>query len=277
MNYYSKTNNNISNNLAMCLGGPNFDPLSMNEDKLRAQGLTEDDIKVANEALCLNVFSGGPKTYQKHPTLGRIPWSDEGYSERILKRKLIVDKISLNHGTLIMHPFFLVVTRDPKKPSCGPLSQEDKPAWNKAMESCTLSPFCNFLSPDNHIGWIRTRQSVSHGQYFGCRNFFDEIDRLHLLKYSPCTKNNDGSYIGSSEECLLDKSWSDWNFMPFRIKFKALKNNLCLSQFVNGSLSFLKCSNFHIHSEIPNINISYTAPQLFHFFPLKKTPKLSRI
>jgi len=159
----------------------------MKEESLRAKGFDDSDIKLANEALCLNYHKGGPVTYQKHPTLGRIPWSDEGYSERILKRKLAVDGISLNLGTLIMHPFFVAVTR---------LRQND-PGGH---------PMCNFLGPSTHIGWIRTRQSVSHAQYFGCRLMFDELYPGRPTGYSGCS--NLPKFVGSAETCLLDRTWS---------------------------------------------------------------------
>ena len=230
----------------MCLGGPNFDPLSVDELKLKSQGFDDEDLKLASDSLCLNVWKGGPITYANHPTLGKIPWSDEGYSERILKRKLQVSGISLNLGTLIMHPFFVIIIRYP------------------------LLPLCNFLGPDNHIGWIRTRQTVSHGQYFGCRNFIDEFTKLHLQNYSSCDKNKDILH----QTCLLDRSISDWNFMPFRLRFKPLRHNLCWTQKLDGSLSLLPCSNYHFHEGIPNVNISYAAPQLFHMFPLKNKPQL---
>ena len=235
---------------AMCLGGPNFDPLVMQEDSLRSKGLDDSDIKLANEVLCLEVYKNGPKTFQKHPTLGRIPWSDEGYSERILKRKLMVDGISLNYGTLIMHPFSLILTRAP------------------------LNPMCNFLHPENHIGWIRTRQSVSIAQYFGCRFMFDELNVLHKADYAGCDADND--FVSHSGSCILDRSVTDWNFLPFRIRYKALRTKLCLQQYLNGSLAFSPCLNYHQHPVTPNINISYSAPQLFLFYPLHKGPQKIR-
>ena len=227
----------LSQPRAMCLGGPNFDPLVMEEPSLRSKGLDDNDIDLAKKLLCLEVFKGGPVTYQKHPSLGRIPWSDEGYSERILKRKLQVDKISLNHGTLIMHPFFLVLTRMP------------------------LTPMCNFLHPENHIGWIRTRQAVSTAQYFGCKFLFDELNILHKDDYKSCT--------GTRYDCILERKITDWNFLPFRIRYKALRAKLCLQMYYNGTLNFQPCVNYHTHPVTKNINISYYAPQLFSFFPLK--------
>ena len=52
-------------------GGPNFDPLLMQEENLRRLGFDASDMKLANSSLCLAVFKGGPITFQKHPTLGR--------------------------------------------------------------------------------------------------------------------------------------------------------------------------------------------------------------
>jgi len=41
---------------AMCLGGPNFDPLSITTEALQAKGFDESDMKLANDALCLTVY-----------------------------------------------------------------------------------------------------------------------------------------------------------------------------------------------------------------------------
>ena len=76
------------------------------------------------------------------------------FSERILKRKLAEEGISLSLGTLVMHPFFLTVVR------------------REERGEKRLRPMCMYLHPDNHIGWIRTRQSVSIAPYFGKYSLF---------------------------------------------------------------------------------------------------------
>ena len=190
------------------MGGPNFDPLVMKDQSLRDKGLDDSDIALAKKLLCLEVLKGGPVTYQKHPTLG-VFLGVTSYST--YTQTQAVDKISLNDGTLIMHPFFLVLTRVP------------------------LTPMCNFLHPENHIGWIRTRQSVSTSQYFGCKFLFDELNILHKDEYNSC------NIQGDRDDCVLERTKTDWNFLPFRIRYKALRAKLCLQMYFNGTMNFQPC------------------------------------
>ena len=141
---------------------------------------------------------------------------------------------------MVFHPFFLVVIRYPLD-----------------------DPLVNFLHPDNHIGFIRTIQTVSFGQFHGCKNMIREMNHLHDLSYLPCKENH-------KKPCLIEKSISDWNFMPFRVRNKFHRLNLCWDLHKNGTIFLEKCQNYHIHSRSPDINISYSGSQLFHMFPLWK-------
>lgn len=62
----------------------------------------------------------------------------------------------------------------------------------------------------------------------------------------------------------------DWNFLPFRIRHRAVRSKLCISIFSNGTIGFEPCKDYHAHDMIPNINISYAAWQFFQFSPLRK-------
>lgn len=233
---------------AMCLGGPNFDPEVMREDVLIAAGWNSEEIKLTQELTCLNQHPGTDKGHAMHPKLGKIVWAGDGYSERILKRKLKVDGISQFHNTLVFHPFFYTVVRLP------------------------LDPMIGYLHPERLIGYVQGQQSVSFGQFLGCKTMFRDFNELHSSNYAQCSSNK--HFAQSSEACVLDKDVSDWNFMPFRIRFKSLRTQLCWNVFPNRTIGFHECSKYHIlDGHLNGINASYIPGELFSLFPLRKGPQ----
>jgi len=85
----------------MCLGGPNFNPETAEPEYLKKIGFSEEDIKLVQEVLCFTYF-GSHQFSVSQGGRGKVKWSDEGFSERILKRKLDNDGISLNKGEKLL-------------------------------------------------------------------------------------------------------------------------------------------------------------------------------
>jgi hypothetical protein len=89
-----------------CVGGPNFDPKTLEYDALTKRGYTSSEIKIAQSQLCITMVEF--ETYPKlHTKALNITWNLAGASEVCLKRKLKHHKISLDDKTLGFSTFFM--------------------------------------------------------------------------------------------------------------------------------------------------------------------------
>ena len=184
---------------AMCLGGPDFNTSTIEKDYLVQLGYNDSMQLEVNNRVCDVMI----------PDAVRLPMgenhtvSEAGFSEHILKRKLAQSKIGHAFGTLGYASLAMVIVRS------------------------NLLAQCFFLERGHFIGYaygdIRAQQSVSLSTAIGCTHMFRDLQYQLRSNFDSCPRN--GPYVRttstSSEsilnECLLNRAYTDWNFMPFLI------------------------------------------------------------
>jgi hypothetical protein len=233
----------------MCLGGPNFTPDLVLPESLDKLDLTAEERVLVSRSLC--------------------PREDDGFSERILKRKLEKANLHLDKGNIGFQTFFMAVVRP------------------------NLNDMCFYLEEGRLIGWLYARQYGNNAATSGCMRMMD-LMRLHkngvgtdhvtpvpvpLLSNkgntgfeSLCSHDDLEEFTGMN--CLLDKSQTDWNFMPFRMH----KNHLCITaEGAKGGRLVQKPCITNVTMSSPPMNSTYSRLQLFHFFPLLKSTQQLKV
>ena len=207
---------------AMCLGGPNFDPKTLELAHLPqilqwTNGSKEMD--VVRKRDCFHMFPVAHNNYDKHRDRY---WSQAGVSEKIMRRKLekAVVPIGYNEQTLGYTAMFMVLTRKP------------------------LSLYCFYLSQSYVIGWIRKTNMGSTAIHVGCLNLLDDLisdsktkllstdmvtdvslsgsSSVSIVEAVPCSNRpyflGAPDYACHTSDLHLSTSGSDaWYFMPYRI------------------------------------------------------------
>ena len=207
---------------AMCLGGPNFNKASVEDSTLVAMGFNAHEIYIAKKVRC------------------RV--SGDGWSERILKRKLILAKISLKLNNIGFTPIFSFVLR------------------------VNLIDYCQYLHPMHIIGWIRKSHRTNGAMYSGCLSFIHEIRREAVSpKCPPLPLMSDEEFGGDG--CLLGRNVSGWNYMPYRIRLPPRQGGHCLTASGDNvtltyTLSFAPCISLDVSEEAMH---TYSISQLFRF------------
>lgn len=231
----------------MCLGGPNFDPRTINTSALVKKGYSSSEIEVIQKEDCRLLYKSYPEV--PDPKTG-ITWTPAGFSEYILLRKLkkygfkLQDKIQLAS-------LFMYIVRYPNM------------------------PMCNFIQPDRLIPWVKTRQAANAALPVGCT-----LVTLDLKRYNPITSTDckitkipvefDAPSISDTASCLLKSENTDFNFMPFRIRSK----KQCLNYYFDGRpLNMTSCINYYRYRFME----TYYQPQLFYFYPLINQPQKIRM
>lgn len=230
---------------AMCLGGPNFLPESATPEALTKLNFTALEKSFVKTHLCLR--------------------EDDGFSERILKRKLSLAGINLDKGNLGYQSFFMVIVRP----------------------DSLLKDMCFYLEEGRLIGWVYANQYANNAVSSACVRFM-ELQRVqrrdvHTEYATPVpvslhtnTENvgfssfcaHDGQEEFTGMNCLLDRSQTDWNFMPFRLH----KHHLCMTSERNDGGKVLQRSCVtNVTMSSPPMNSTYSRLQLFHFLPLLKS------
>ena len=246
----------------MCIGGHHFSPGVVSPESLDALGFTDEEKAFA---------------WDKKNKCGRL---GDGNSESFLKKKLRFAGISFDKGTLGYQSFFLATVR------------------------MHLANMCNYLAPRMLMGWVHDAQFANSASYAACLHFVEltrvlrqggmkpiKSNRRTALGSSPprrlltnkgntsfsshCSHDGDGEFTGMN--CLLDKTQTDWNFMPFRLH----KHHQCLTSEKpeGGQLLQHSCAT-HARVELSSkqlANSTYSGQQLFHFLPLLPTTQQIRI
>jgi hypothetical protein len=307
--FYSMTKM-YENKQAACLGGPNFNPKTIEANELLKFNYNDTEIKLIIGDVCLNKYSYDKGIYNKETG---ITWTTAGDSEVQLKRKLKYQGIEYlnNKGKLGFSSFFTVVVRTKSNYMlCNYLQTDNFIPWSKDYQhtSSPLGPACHSFSYYMH-------QMELYG-YSSCNSHFQSSDveslpssssrfHNHLRKFSiinnvltpedqfkkdsyhikhnlmikfPLISNNLPTIGGI--ECLLDHDFTDWNFMPFRIRIFSDKKPKCIThddsftKLMKNDL-FLPSTDIQIKecikTELVNRNTftgDYSNSQLFHFFPL---------
>lgn len=242
----------------MCLGGPNFDPNSLNRDSLLARGYTEEEITLAQQSLCL-LLHNYDTIFEPSQNL---TWSLAGTSEKYLARKLHHHKISREHGTLGFSSFFTFIVRYP------------------------LNFVCFYLEPKGLITWVKNTQRASFPVSQGCYNMWKSTGPLYAMGYGPNCDKETSTYPSKiplvprpMSTCLLDKRMTDWNYLPFRIR---RRGNICativnhpagLSRKEGTALTMSECLDVVTIMKDNSATADYHQAQLLHMFPLSPLPQ----
>ena len=156
----------------MCLGGPNIDQSVASETELIKYNYTQDEIKLSRTMLCKD--------------------DAYGFSEQILKRKLIHDKITLANGNLGYSTFFTALLRP------------------------TLQDVCMYVEAQRLIGWVFDKQYANNAVVNGCVAFGNLI-RYFQPKYNALLSSNvlsAGDVMPKSlftSTCILDPSTLEYS------------------------------------------------------------------
>ena len=218
---------------AMCLGGPNFNKTSVEDSALIKIGFNKEERDLAREVVCKIL--------------------DDGWSERILKRKLLLAEISLGLNKIGFVPIFSAVFRK------------------------NLIDFCQYLHPAQMIGWLWDSQKANGAMYSGCVHFAQDVRRE--AESPRCTSlplMSDDEYAGYG--CFLAKNVSGWNYMPYRIRLPPRLGGQCLTASQNNgtnsySLSFAPCIQVDTYQLEPRIRHAYSITQLFRFHVADSRPQ----
>lgn len=307
--YYSMTKM-YENKKAACLGGPNFNPKTIERNELLKLNYNDTEIKLIIGDVCLNKYSYDKGVYDARTG---ITWTPAGDSEVQLKRKLKYQGIEYvnDKGKLGFSSFFAAVVRTKNNyMMCNYLQTNNFIPWSKEFQhtSSSVGPACHAFS-------YYMSQMELYG-YSSCNSFFQSANveslpfssvRLqnHLRKFSKNTLliTAEDQYKKNSQhiqndlmikfplisnsfptvdgiECMLDRDFTDWNFMPFRIRIfsdnkpKCITHNDTFKKLMKNDL-FLPSSDIQIKECIKTEKVNdnrftgdYSNSQLFHFFPL---------
>ena len=176
-----------------------------------------------------------------------------GWSERILNRKLEHGGVTLaNCG---FSTFFVVVVRYPLHLQCGVLHPQ-------------------FVMP-----FLHSSHSFNVGLKSGCKALNHDIRYLSFKNYSSCDRMQLWSKTEYSGKCLLNRNFSDFNFLPFRIMLNPYETfpAKCLTYIdVEDAyyvLKFRPCIDLHVAYDSfrrKNATYKYSTSQLFHFYPFSR-------
>ena len=217
---------------AMCLGGPNFNRASVEDSALIALGFDEVERNLAQKVVCKMI--------------------EDGWSERILKRKLILADISLSLNNIGFTPIFSVIFRK------------------------NLLDYCQYLHPAQLIGWLWDSQKTNGAMYSGCVNFVQEARSETISPRCPALPlMSDKEYAG--DDCMLG-NLTGLNYMPYRIRLPPRKGGLCLTAARANetdpyTLSFTPCIPLDSYQVEPRIRHAYSITQLFRFHPEDTKPQ----
>ena len=244
-----------------CLGGPNFDLRTISTPSLQQLGYNSSQISLiqAEECQAQNIQPNHIYYYDRQ----NISYCSAGVSEIILKRKLL--RVGIHaHSKFEEHrirfsTFFMFLSRLPFQLNCDYISASFFMNWlrdqraNDAVESgCyTMQWYLNLL---------RNIYPTSGGYGPNC-------NLSSYTSVSPAVKE-------PLSMCLLDRSVSDLNFLPYRLR---RKEHSCLTihkqDVSNGPavllLSLSECVETY---KLRQINRHYHVAQLFNFFPRSGIP-----
>ena len=210
---------------AMCLGGPNFSNATVEYSQLMKRGFDEEDLKTTKLVMCKD--------------------QTDGWSERILKRKLKLASVSLASKNIGFASIFSFVLRK---------SYED---------------LCQYLHPKVFFGWLWKIQHTNGAMYAGCINFVQDIRKEAAAQVCPTLPvMSDQEYEGDG--CVFGKNISGWNYMPYRIRLPKRYGGHCLTATKdnasqNYSLSFQPCISLESFAKNPLITYTYSVSQLYRF------------
>ena len=165
----------------MCLGGPNIDQKVASETELIKYNYSKEEVKqILSRMLCKQEI--------------------EGFSERILKRKLAYDNITLSSGTLGYATFFSALIRP------------------------TLNDVCMMTEAQRLIGFVFDKQYANNAVVNGCLVLANYL-RKYQPKYNAIVPSGDvmpkslftftcildpSTLEYSGNNCLLEQRQTDW-------------------------------------------------------------------
>jgi len=216
---------------AMCLGGPDFNISTIETPYLLKLGYNKSMQNEVFIRFCDNMFPNAARLQESD----NVSVSEAGFSEHILKRKLAVSKIGYDFNTLGYTSLAMVIVRS------------------------KLYAQCFFLERGHFIGYaygtIRKHQTVSLSTSIACTHMFRDLQYQYhrnflncprLASISASSSPSGETSLSSSDmilnECLLDGTYTDWNFMPFLIMNR---QSLCVTANV--------VSNRHPHKIVKAI------------------------
>ena len=199
---------------AMCLGGPNFDPQTLDPSSIfETYGWTNTsrEMELVRERECFAMF---PSSLRNFDAARNRYWSQAGVSEKIMRRKLELASpvgIGFREETLGYTSLFMAITRSP------------------------FTVMCFYLHPQYVIGWIRHNNMGSTALMVGCMNLVDEFQLLSkdsfmakaitsspLIQEVRCSERT--TFLGAPDlACHThDMSGNDaWYFLPYMMKLTA--------------------------------------------------------
>lgn len=179
--YYSM--HSLVKHRVMCLGGPNFDPLTLEREYLKNKlGYTDDQITIVQGEDCKVLFPGYGDVPIKPGS--KLTWSPAGYSEYILGRKMASYGYDIQKdrgkGVFQLATFYMFVVRSP------------------------LMPLCNFLFCNRLLPWVKSRQASNAAMEVSCKLFIEDVKKFDSsMKDTTCRISNDTVSFDKPESKLF--------------------------------------------------------------------------
>lgn len=277
-----------------CLGGPNFNPQSVAEDELIRRGYNSTERELVRSELCMIKYTSSRTNENK--VIGR--WSEAGYSEEILRRKL--DFFGLNYGNnkgaIGYTSFFTSIVREPILFMCARLNVVALIHLSSNTVNSGISPGCQAMEEYANRRMLASRDQGKQR----CNNSLADWPNP-FEQHQPRPEFADAA-TGQSvySDCDIAHNTDNWNFMPFRMLLLpslSYKKSpaLCLSMFKPGQPLQGAGRLFDVENDLiaqrkqvdllaepcvdllPKFDIPgglrrsqiwrYSVGQLFHFFP----------
>ena len=166
----------------MCIGGPNFDPNTASIEGMIQRGYTSEVAQnFVKSELCVHKFPGFHKVVHKQ---SNSTWSTSGYSEYLLKRKLLAAGLPLFKGNsgpqsrqsfviLFLFPLFIVryfpTNRIPAYRYLT-VSSSDRTKMTARVpeDERTIMFMCFYLRARQHIPYAKTVSASNAAMHASC-------------------------------------------------------------------------------------------------------------
>ena len=176
-----------------------------------------------------------------------------------------------------------------------------------SLARAPLNDLCFYLDPAYLVGWVRNSQQGNIASFAGCLAMFNEFNKALSSNFTICGgRNSFSTSSGFHLNCVLSAEFTDWNFMPFRVRSLSLDHRAVVELFrephMDGTIApgstshpitesgscltakrVLNSHHFEVfmspcvkYERYRLVNASYSYIQLFHFYPLLKTPQTIR-